>query len=327
MQYRKFKPFGNISALSLGGGGLGQIWGETSREQVLETIEIALDQGINHLDVAPMYGHGEAESVVGEALRGKSTDGLYVTTKCQIGTPRGHKVYEKLNASLTDSLKLLGIERVSLFLMHSQLIEDDYELFKYNQFREKNATTLSCYFNEVIPAFERLKQEGKIGDWGIGGIGQKEALLTALDHECRPAAVQCIVNPLNSAGAISYVSENFDPKIILQKCQHKDIPILAIRAVQAGALTSSMDRQPHSSGFDAEDFEDYVRAAPFRQLADQWGESPASLAHRYALSVSKVASVILGVKNTIELQECLQAERSGRLSADQMATIQSLFAT
>ena len=70
MQYRKFKPFGNISALSLGGGGLGQIWGETSREQVLETIEIALDQGINHLDVAPMYGHGEAESVVGEALRG-----------------------------------------------------------------------------------------------------------------------------------------------------------------------------------------------------------------------------------------------------------------
>jgi hypothetical protein len=41
MQYRKFKPFGNISALSLGGGGLGQIWGETSREQVLETIEIA----------------------------------------------------------------------------------------------------------------------------------------------------------------------------------------------------------------------------------------------------------------------------------------------
>ena len=88
-----------------------------------------------------------------------------------------------------------------------------------------------------------------------------------------------------------------------------------------------MDRQPHSSGFDAEDFEDYVRAAPFRQLADQWGESPASLAHRYALSVSKVASVILGVKNTIELQECLQAERAGRLSADQMATIQSLFAT
>ncbi|MEP6390891.1 MAG: aldo/keto reductase [Halioglobus sp.] len=327
MQYRKFEPFGKISALSLGGGGLGQVWGETSREQALETVAVALDHGINHLDVAPMYGRGEAESVVGEALRGRNTDDLNVTTKCQIGTPTDQKVYERLNASLTTSLKLLGMERVSLFLMHSQLIVDDYRLFKHDHLREKNTTTLSCYFNEVVPAFERLKQEGKIGAWGIGGIGQKEAMLAALDHEKAPAAVQCVVNPLNSAGAISYVSETFDPKVILQRCEENGIPILAIRAVQAGALTSSMDREPHSSGLDAKDFEDYAKAAPFRQLASDWGESPASLAHRYALSIPKVASVILGVKNKIEVQECLQAEQLGRLSTDQMATLESLFAT
>ena len=325
MEQREFKPFGNISALTLGGGGLGQVWGATTREQALETVAIALDNGINHLDVAPMYGRGEAESVVGEALKGKNTDGLHITTKCQIGTPADHNVYDRLNASLTDSLKLLGMEKVNLFLMHSQLIEDDYELFKYNQLRAKNATTLSCYFNEVIPAYERLKQEGKIDNWGIGGIGQKEALLAALNHEAQPAAVQCIVNPLNSAGAISYVSETFDPKIILQTCQNNDIPVLAIRAVQAGALTSSMDREPHPSGFDAEDFNDFARAAPFRQLANQWGESPASLAHRYALSIPKVASVILGVKNKTELEECLQAERQGPLSTDQIATLENLF--
>ena len=87
MQTRQFRPFGGISALTLGGGGLGQVWGATSRAQALETVAIALDNGINHLDVAPMYGRGEAESVVGEALKGKSTDGLHITTKCQIGTP------------------------------------------------------------------------------------------------------------------------------------------------------------------------------------------------------------------------------------------------
>ena len=325
MELRNFKPFGDISALTLGGGGLGQVWGKTSRKEALETVAIALDHGINHLDVAPMYGRGEAESVIGEALKGKSGDGLYITTKCQVGTPADQKVYEKLNASLTNSLKIMGREKVNLFLMHSQLIEDDFEMFRFNEHREKNATTLSCYFNEVIPAFERLKREGKIDHWGIGGVGQKEALVAALNHECPPAAVQCVVNPLNSAGGIAYVSEVFNPKIILEECQNKDIPILAIRAVQAGALTSSMDRAPHPSGFDAKDFDDFARAAPFRNLALEWGESPASLAHRFALSVEKVSSVILGVKNRDELEECLHAERMGRLSVEQVATLENLF--
>jgi aryl-alcohol dehydrogenase-like predicted oxidoreductase len=327
MELRKFTPFDDISALTLGGGGLGQVWGETSREEALETVAMALEHGINHLDVAPMYGRGEAERVIGEALQGRNRDGIHITTKCQIGTPKDQDVYEKFNKSLTNSLKILGQEKVNLFLMHSQLIEDDYEMFQFNEHREKNATTLSCYFNAVIPAFERLKREGKIDHWGIGGIGQKEALLTALKHELPPEAVQCVVNPLRSAGGIAYVSETFNPQIILEECQDKDIPILAIRAVQAGALTSSMDRKPHPSGFDKEDFADFARAAPFRQLAQEWGESPASLAHRFALSIPKVSSVILGVKNKIELEECLKAERMDKLNAEQIATLENLFAS
>jgi aryl-alcohol dehydrogenase-like predicted oxidoreductase len=325
MELRKFAPFGDISALTLGGGGLGQVWGKTSREEALETVAMALDHGINHVDVAPMYGRGEAERVIGEALQGKNGNDLHITTKCQIGTPTDQDVYEKMNKSLTDSLRVMGVEKVELFLMHSQLIEDDYEMFQFNEHREKNATTLSCYFNEVIPAYERLKREGKIDHWGIGGIGQTEALLAAINHESPPAAVQCVVNPLKSAGGIAYVSETFNPNIILEECQDKDIPILAIRVVQAGALTSSMDRKPHPSGIDKEDFNDFVKAAPFRALAQEWGASPASLAHRFALSIPKVASVILGVKNKIELAECLQGEAMGKLSDEQLAILENLF--
>ena len=325
MELRKFTPFGDISALTLGGGGLGQVWGKTSREEALETVAMALDHGINHLDVAPMYGRGEAELVIGEALQGKNADDLHITTKCQVGTPKDEKVYEKLNKSLTNSLKIMGLEKINLFLMHSQLIEDDFELFQFNEHRGKNATTLSCYFNGVIPAIERLKREGKIDHWGIGGVGQKEAVLAALNHESSPAAVQCVINPLKSAGGMAYVSETFNPEIILKECQNKDIPILAIRAVQAGALTSSMDREPHPSGFDKKDFNGFAKAAPFRQLAQEWGESPASLAHRFALSIPKVSSVILGVKNKTELGECLQAEAMGKLNTEQIAILESLF--
>ena len=63
MQKRDFQPFGTVSALTLGGGGLGQVWGETTREEAVKTVNLAIGKGITHLDVAPMYGKGEAEKV------------------------------------------------------------------------------------------------------------------------------------------------------------------------------------------------------------------------------------------------------------------------
>ena len=71
MQKRDFQPFGTVSALTLGGGGLGQVWGETTREEAVATVKLAIEKGITHLDVAPMYGKGEAEKVVGEVFKGK----------------------------------------------------------------------------------------------------------------------------------------------------------------------------------------------------------------------------------------------------------------
>ena len=169
-----------------------------------------------------------------------------------------------------------------------------------------------------------LKKEGKIDHWGIG-LGQEEALIKAINYEHPPEAMQCAINILNSIGAIGYISKKPDPNRVLSECQKNDIPILAIRAVQAGALTSSMDREPHPSGMDKADFADFERALPFRELAKDWEESPASLAHRYALSVEKVSSVILGIKNRKELQECIDAENMGKLNSSKMETLQNLF--
>ena len=323
MKFRDFKPYLKVSSLTLGGGGIGQVWGETTSEEAIKTVHSALDYGINHFDVAPMYGKGEAERVIGQSLSGLNLDNLFFTTKCQVGTLPDSEVYDKLNHSLTKSLDNMKLEKVNLFLLHSQLIEDDFKLFKFDEMRAKSATTLSCFFNAVIPAFERLKQEGKIDHWGIGGLGQEEAIIQALNHSEAPSAVQCVINPLNSAGAIGYVSEAFNPLAILSECQQLDIPILAIRAVQAGALTSSMDRAPHESGFDETDFDDFDKAEPFRSLAIEWGESPASLAHRYALSIKGVASVILGVKNRTELQECVEAEAKDLLTHSEIQQIEN----
>jgi len=66
---------------------------------------------------------------------------------------------------------------------------------------------------------------------------------------------------------------------------------------------------------------DYQRSAPFRALAKAIGESAASLAHRYALSMEGVSTVVLGVKNRTELRECIAAEARGLLDPDLVARI------
>ena len=326
MESRKFKPFGSVSALTLGGGGIGNVWGETSREECIASVHLALDSGIDHLDVAPMYGKGEAERVVGEAIKEKTRDSFKLTTKCALGSLPNEEVYERFNNSLIRSLDTMGTDYVDLFLLHSQLIENEHESQKPDSsfVNKANLTTLRSFYDAVVPAMEQLKKEGKILNWGIGP-GQEEAICDVINSKTPPDAIQCGVNILNSLGAIGYASTKPNPKLVLEECQKKEIPILAIRAVQAGALTTKMDREPHPSGFDHPDFADYEKAQPFRDLAKDWGESPASIAHRYALSVDNVGSVILGIKNREELIECLEAEKKGRLDAEQILMLENLF--
>ena len=322
MELRKFKPFGSVSALTLGGGGIGNVWGETSREECIASVHLALDSGIDHLDVAPMYGKGEAERVVGEAIKEKNRDSFKLTTKCALGSLPNEEVYERFNNSLIRSLDTMGTDYVDLFLLHSQLIENEHESQKPDSsfVNKANLTTLRSFYDAVVPAMEQLKKEGKILNWGIGP-GQEEAICDVINSKTPPDAIQCGVNILNSLGAIGYASTKPNPKLVLEESKKKEIPILAIRAVQAGALTAKMDREPHPSGFDHPDFADYEKAQPFRDLAKDWGESPASIAHRFALSVDNVGSVILGIKNREELIECLEAEKKGRLDAEQILSL------
>jgi aryl-alcohol dehydrogenase-like predicted oxidoreductase len=66
---------------------------------------------------------------------------------------------------------------------------------------------------------------------------------------------------------------------------------------------------------------DFRRAEPFRELSKELGESPAALAHRYALSMDGIATVVLGVKNRTELRECVEAEAKGPLAPEIIALI------
>jgi hypothetical protein len=91
---------------------------------------------------------------------------------------------------------------------------------------------------------------------------------------------------------------------------------MGIRAVQAGALTDGFDELRATRP----EMVDYRRATPFRTLAREIGESPAALAHRYALSIFGIATLVLGVKNRSELRECLVAADRGTLKLSHAST-------
>jgi len=67
MRQNSFGKLWPVSALTLGGGGIGMVWGETTFDESVATVHEAVAAGINLIDLAPSYGDGRAERVVGEA--------------------------------------------------------------------------------------------------------------------------------------------------------------------------------------------------------------------------------------------------------------------
>jgi aryl-alcohol dehydrogenase-like predicted oxidoreductase len=311
MQQRTFGQLGDISALTLGGGGIGQVWGPTTREEAIATVRAAWEAGITFFDVAPSYGRGEAEVVLGEAFGGRLPQGIRVSTKCAVGNRAASEVLPLLERSLDESLARMRLERVDLFFLHNQIVPDASA-------DQIPGTPHSLFVEAVRPTLEQLIARGRIGAWGITGIGVPTTIIATLNDDPAPAAVQVVTNLLDSPGAMQRYDEPPRPREIIAAAYRRSIGVMGIRAVQAGALTEAFDRQVPE---DHPERRDYQRSAPFRALARELGESPASLAHRYALSMAGVATVVLGVKNRTELRECIAAEARGVLDPALMARI------
>jgi len=319
MQKHTFGQLGQVSRLTLGGGGIGQGWGPTSREEAIATIHAAVDAGIDLLDTAPLYRN--CESIVAETFNGRLPAGLRITTKCGLGSPEPTQVERALTQSLEGSLAAMKVDHADIYFLHSNICADDYVYANRPDLQNSYATRWSIYAEHVIPAMETLRAAGKIANWGITGSGVPDTIIRALRHSPRPAYVQAVTNLLGSAGSLRRYGEPARPREIIAAATANGVSVLGIRAVQAGALTAAVDRDLSPNNPDRKDFE---RAAPFRALCKEISQDPAIVAHRYALSLPGIATVILGVKNREELKQCVDAEAAGPLEPGLMARIDGL---
>ena len=320
MKTQPFGPLGSVSVLTLGGGGLGQLWGATTREECVATVKAAVDAGITLIDLAPRYGDGKAEQVVGEAFGGRLPSGIRVTSKCNLGNPAPERIERILRQSIEASLRLTQLDRLDVFFLHSNIVPKGDPMWR--RVDTTRFVPLEVFQDTIRPLFEKFVKEGLIGAWGVTGIGHPDAILTVLAEAPKPSAVQVIANLLDSPGGLKFFDGPAKPREIMAAARANGVAVMGIRAVQAGALTDMIDRALPA---DHPEMLDYARAVRFRALCGELGESPAILAHRYALSLP-IDTLVLGVKNRQELAECVTAAEAGPPSPEVIARIDASVA-
>ncbi len=159
MEYRVLGKTGlRVSALSLGASSLGGgVFRDVQEPEAVRTVHMALDLGINLIDVSPFYGYTRAETVLGRALKGIARDKYYLATKVgRYGDAEFDFSAKRVTASIDESLARLGVEYVDIIQSHD------------NEYGDLNQVV-----NETIPALRKLQERGKARFVGITGYPLK----------------------------------------------------------------------------------------------------------------------------------------------------------
>lgn len=141
-----------VTAVSLGGAGLGGIFGPVGDEDGVAAVEKALELGMNYLDTSPKYG--QAERRMGLALRGVPRDSYYLSSK--VGThpeKPGDYSAEAARWTVARSLEVLGVDYLDLCHIHEP---------------EPHQLTAALAPGGAMETLLELKKEGIIRAIGIG---------------------------------------------------------------------------------------------------------------------------------------------------------------
>ena len=101
----------------------GWMWGGTDEKESIRTIHAALDQGVNLIDTAPVYGFGRSEEIVGEALRQRGRrESIILATKVGLDWTNGkierNSTRQHILQELEDSLRRLQTDYVDIYQVH-----------------------------------------------------------------------------------------------------------------------------------------------------------------------------------------------------------------
>jgi aryl-alcohol dehydrogenase-like predicted oxidoreductase len=300
MHYRRL---GNgpleVSALSFGtwltvAGGVG-------REQAIRCIHAALDCGITLFDTANQYGAGEAERVLGEALKSVPRDGYLIATKLYF--PVGDEPDLGLSAAqiekqLDRSLTRLGVEVIDLYQCH----------------RYDKETPLE----ETMRALDRAVKSGK-----VRAIGFSEWTAEQIDAAAKIVGDEGLVPFCASQPQYSMLWRKPEAKVFAA-CARHGISNLAFSPLAHGVLTGKYmagQAPPPGSRAASEQMNQFMESAgrhyrsdyllraveELKPIAVELGMTMAQMALAWVLRRDEVASAIIGASRPEQVEDNVRA--------------------
>jgi aryl-alcohol dehydrogenase-like predicted oxidoreductase len=290
MKYRKLGAL-DVSAIGLGCMGMTFAYGGQDEQKALDTVQYALDYGVNFLDTADMYGPWTNEKLLAKAIKGRR-DKIILATKFGNEVDDHGQLTGKVNSkpdyirkSVEGSLRRLGTDYIDLYYQHR--VDPDTPI------------------EEVIQTLADLVKEGKIRH-----IGMSEAAPATIRRAAK-------VHPI-TALQTEYSLWSRDPEDeILETVHELGIGFVSYSPLGRGFLTGQIkslddldadDWRRHNPRFSEENFQknlDIVEEV--KEIAESKGITAGQLALAWVLAQSTDIVPIPGTKRVEYLKENIAA--------------------
>ncbi|ADH99707.1 aldo/keto reductase [Salisediminibacterium selenitireducens] len=233
-------------------------------------IHEAIDQGVNFFDTADLYQLGMNEEHTGKALKGRRSD-IILSSKGGNDWTKGDGTWswrpEKayLKQAIKDSLKRLNTDYLDLYQLHGGTIEDP--------------------FDEVVEAFQEMKQEGLIRAWGISSI--------------RPNVIKRFAENTDiDSVMMQYSLLDRRPEEMMPLLEQHQISVIARGPVAKGLLSDGWKERHQEDGYLQYSKDELQEVLP--RLEDEAGKMGMSLQHlalRYVLDHPQTATAVPGASS------------------------------
>lgn len=317
MNYRQLGKTGfKVSEISLGTWQIGGTWGQPFDAALAErTLLAAIDQGVNFIDTADVYGGGLSEKVVGKIVKARRDELLIATKVGRRLNPHDDAGYNPANIRrfVDDSLANSGLEVLDLVQLHCP---------PTSVFRKA----------EVFAELDALKQAGKLRHYGVSVEKVEEALLAMQFPGV--ATVQIIFNMFRQKPA----------EVFFPVAEQNNVGVIVRVPLASGLLTGKFNRDTR---FDAKDHRTFNRQgesfdkgetfsgvdyetglAAVEELKSVFPGEPglAASALRWCLMFNAISTVIPGASRPDQAVRNVQAGNLPALSAEQMAAVAEIYA-
>jgi len=327
MQLRAFGRTGmKLSMLGFGCGAVGGLMVRGDPADQERTVARAIAAGVNYFDTAVQYGDGESEKNLGRVLQKLKPANVTVGTKVRLPPGEFDRIADAVTKSLEGSLARLRLDRVDILHLHNAITEHG----------GGSALSVRHVLDDVVPAFERLRQQGKIRFLGITAVGDTAALHQVLDARAFDSA-QVVYNMLNPSAAgelpANYPAQDYGR--LFDHTQSAGVGVVGIRVLAGGALSGSAERHPIASlapepigsamSYDA-DIDRARRLLPL--VKEGFATSLTEAATRFALSHPAMGTILVGTATPQQFEDALAAAQKGPLpqaALDRLSALRQAF--